>query len=99
MEEGAYPSLRDEKQSEGGLEDPNCPWVKTEKTLLNNRLQLAYYTSPIFRWSEKSGKETVCLSESSMSCSAETLGPVLTFTTWEEEMKLSFPVIFLRLFP
>lgn len=53
VEEGAYPSLRDEKQSEGGLEDLSCPWVRAKQTLLNNRLQFAYYTSTFSRWSER----------------------------------------------
>lgn len=49
LDEGAYPSLSDEKQSERGLEDPNCPWVRGKKTSLNNRLQFPYYTLPIFK--------------------------------------------------
>lgn len=53
MEEGAHPSPRDEKQSEGGLEDLSCPWVRAKQTLLNNRLQFASYTSSFSRWSEK----------------------------------------------
>lgn len=53
LDEGAYPSLRHEKQSEWGLEDLNCPWVRGKKTLLNNRLQFPYCTSPLFKWSGK----------------------------------------------
>jgi len=33
LNEGVYPSLRDEKQSEWGLEDLNCPWVRDKNPL------------------------------------------------------------------